>query len=117
MFDEDWRILYTPCGNFIGRVTKDDGKKATLEPAFSWINESVQMQGGMGIIRQAVPIQATMDSSKLEIEYVGQQVLKDWEEHVRKETMNQISQVIDGMIEMGASKAGIELPKKQGIIV
>lgn len=111
MFDDKWVIVYTACGNFAGHVKEEEGKKVTLAPAFGWINESVMVgPGQMGLVRQVMPMQATVQSSKLEIEYVGIQRIKDWPEPEQQEFMNSINKTIDGMQVSSAQKSGLVLP-------
>lgn len=115
---EKWKIYYTVCGNFIGKPTDDDGDKVVLEPAFSWINETVQLQNGQtGIMRQVIPIQYSLAASKLEIKYVGVQDLSEWPEYSSKEVMNMVNKALD-MIEAAeaSQRSNIVSPKKSNIV-
>jgi len=111
MFDDKWVIVYTACGNFVGHVKEENGNKVTLSPAFSWINESVMVgPGQMGIMRQVMPMQASIEASTLEIEYVGIQRIKDWPGRDQQEMMNSLDKTMDSMRASSAQKAGLVLP-------
>lgn len=111
MFDDKWVIVYTACGNFAGHIKEENENKVTLAPAFGWINESVMVgPGQMGIMRQVMPMQASVESSTLEIEYIGIQRIKDWPKHEQQEFINSIDKTIDSMQASSAKKSGLVLP-------
>ena len=109
---EKWVVVYTASGNFIGSVTEESDNKVVLEPGFGWINETVHMgDGRVGIVRQAMPLQSSIASSKIEISYIGIQRLKDWNEQDQMEILNVVNKTMDGMRTSSAAKAGIVLPQ------
>jgi len=111
---EKWVIVYTASGNFIGAVTEESDNKVTLEPGFTWINETVHMgDGRVGIVRQAIPLQSRLSSAKIEIQYVGIQRIKEWPEDDQMEILNVVNKTMDGMKTSSAKSAGIIIPQAQ----
>ena len=41
MEKDNWVIVYTAAGNYIGREVSNDSSSIELNPAFVWINEQV----------------------------------------------------------------------------
>jgi hypothetical protein len=111
---EKWAVVYTAAGNFIGAITDESENKITLEPAFNWINETVHMgDGRIGIVRQAMPLQSSLSSSKIEVQHVGIQRIKDWPEKDQMEILNVVNKTMGGMLETSAAKSGLVLPTAQ----
>lgn len=119
--NKGWVIVLTAAGNYIGKDASPPGSKIDnpnyikLDPAFTWINDQVMVAPGqMAMMRQAVPLQGSLDASKLDIrEYVAIQKLDEWPDHTRSEILRQVNSVIDGMKAESARQAGIAIPQTQ----
>ena len=112
MNKENWRVIYTASNShFVGEVTSEKDNVVVMEPAFNWINESVMAGNGqMMLMRQATPLAPTVEASKLEIQYIGQQHVKDWDQTSQDEFFGQIDMLIKGMEQAQARK--LEGPSK-----
>lgn len=113
MEKNNWVIVYTAAGNYIGRdVSSSDSSSIELNPAFIWVNEQVMVgQNQMAMMRQPIPLQGTLEASRIEItQYCAVQRLEDWPEHSRDEVLRQIENIISNMQLESAKRAGIEIP-------
>lgn len=113
MEKDNWEIVYTAAGNYIGRrVSQNDCSNKELNPAFVWVNEQVMVgPGQMAMMRQPIPLQGTLEASTIEItQYCGVQYLDDWPEHAKDEILRQIENIISNMQLESAKRAGIEIP-------
>lgn len=113
MEKDNWEIVYTAAGNYIGRrVSQNDCSNKELNPAFVWVNEQVMVgPGQMAMMRQPIPLQGTLEASTIEItQYCAVQRLEDWPEHSRDEVLRQIENIISNMQLESAKRAGIEIP-------
>jgi len=112
MEKDNWVIVYTAAGNYIGREVSNNSSSIELNPAFVWINEQVMVgPGQMAIMRQPTPLQGTLEASKIEItQHCAVQKLEDWPEHSRDEVLRQIENIISNMQLESAKRAGIEIP-------
>lgn len=114
MEKNNWIIVYTAAGKFVGRQVHHDSNNddINLEPAFTWINEQVMVgPGQMGMMRQVVPLQSTLDASNLNIKkYIAIQHLDSWNKESKNKILDQIKNVIDGMKKESAKNVGITLP-------
>lgn len=113
MEKDNWEIVYTAAGNYIGRrVSQNDSTIKTLDPAFIWINEQVMVgPGQMAMMRQPIPLQGTLEASTIDItQHCGVQELDEWPEYARDEVLRQVENIIDNMKLESAKRAGIEIP-------
>lgn len=110
---DNWEIVYTAAGNYLGRRTSQkDSSIKVLDPAFIWINEQVMVgPSQMAMMRQPIPLQGSLEASVIEItQYCGVQKLDEWPEHARDEILRQVENIINNMNIESAKRAGIEIP-------
>jgi hypothetical protein len=74
------------------------GEKVILAPCYNWINESIMVDGGrMSMVRQAIPMGPTLESSILTVVPIGYQSVSMWDDDTKAEFFASIEALDEGM--------------------
>jgi hypothetical protein len=98
---DNWFVVYTASNShFVGKAVGDMvlGERVTLAPCYNWINESVMVDGGrMSMVRQAIPMGPTLESSILAVIPIGYQSVSIWDDDTKAEFFASIEALDEGM--------------------
>lgn len=110
-FEDNWVIVYTAsnshfAGKAVPTLSDKEDLTITLSPGFNWINESVMSgPGQMMLMRQPTPLGPTLESSVVQVQYIGIQYVDNWDKETKEDFFVQIKNIMKGMEDQKQKRA------------